>query len=74
MMSSKYDEYTLWVKFRNTGWVALITAKKTEPHYLSPYSFLVDFANQAYRGLSYYKRGKTWMVKPEGQKPAGWLR
>ena len=70
-MSCKYDTYTLWVKFRNTGWVAMIMAQKTDPEYLSPYSFLVDFANRVYRDLDYYQRGKTWMVKPEGQKPAG---
>ncbi len=72
-MSNKYDEYTLWVKFRNTGWIALITAKKTEPVYLSPYSFLSDFAERVYKDNSYYQRGRTWMVKPEGQKPADLL-
>ena len=69
-MSTKHDTYTLWVKFKNRGWIPLITAKATDPCYLSPYSFLSDFAKRVYKDLSYYQRGKTWMVKPEGQKPA----
>ena len=68
---NKYNAYTLWVKFRNTGWIALITAKKAGKGYLSPYSHLQNFAKRTYANLDYYKRGKTWMIKPEGQKPAG---
>lgn len=72
-MSTKHDAYTLWVKAKNRGWIPLITAKKTEPEYLSPYGFLSDFAKRVYKDLSYYRRGKTWLIKPEGQKPAGCL-
>ena len=73
-MSNKYDEYTLWVKFRTTGWVALITAKKAGRGWLSPYSFLLNYAKRVYTNLEYYQQGKTWMIKPAGQMPAGAVR
>ena len=68
---NKYDAYTLWVKYRNVGWRPVITAKTGGRGTISPYSFLNSWAKGAYDGLDYYKRGKTWMIKPEGQKPAG---
>ena len=72
---NKYNAYTLWVKYRNTGWIAVLTAKATSHRYgWSPYSHLNHYAKMVYKGLSYYRRGKEWMIKPEGIKPAELIR
>ncbi len=73
-MRATYPTYTLWVKYSNTGWIPLITAKDTNNQWsTSPYGLLVDYATRRFEIHNYWKRGKNWMVKPEGQKPAGLL-
>ncbi len=71
----KHRAYTLWMKFRNTGWIPRMTvAEVGGAHTLNPRAIIKDHMRHTTDGISYWKRGKTWMIKPEGIKPAALTR
>ena len=75
MTKRKYDAYTLWVNWRNLGWQPAFTINQGV--HWSPIEIIEDWLEA--RGYydnprSYWQRGKTWMIKPDGQMPANAIR
>jgi hypothetical protein len=69
-MSGPTDKpYTLWLRFRRRPWRRAFTISGTA-FGLSSKQALVEWAQQ-YFAFPYWRRGKTWMVLPQGKRPAG---
>lgn len=76
-MSRLYESYTLWMKFRNSGWTAYFTVKNDPDRWPSPIWIIEHWiVDRGYleTEFPYWKRGKNWMILPEGKKPAALLR
>lgn len=69
MTKRKYKSYTLWLKWRGGDWQPIFTV--TENHWFgNPYTVIVGHMA---RFGSFWERGVNWIIKPEGQVPAGKL-
>lgn len=64
----KHKAYTLWQKWRNTGWKPAFTVRE-ESEFFNPIYIIEKYM----KGWppNFWIRGKTWMIKPEGEVPAG---
>lgn len=69
-MSRTYKAYTLWMKWRNVGWKPEFTITEGYPSAHSPIEIIEHLMASRYALGGYFIRGKTWMIKPEGQEPA----
>ena len=70
MSGRKHDAYTLWMKFKNTGWVPRMTVKEPAGgHGVNPRMVIRNWVRSQTSGNDYWQQGKTWMIKPEGQEP-----
>lgn len=80
MSNRKYAAFTLWRKWRDLGWRPHFTVESSAGtrHIgdISPREVIEDWMASRFHHSpnSYWERGKTWIIKPEGQKPAGLKR
>lgn len=72
-MRRKHNAYTLWMKWRGIGWRQEFTITEHRGSW-SSLEVLEHWMGRFSGSGSYFQRGKTWMIKPEGQKPAELLR
>jgi len=74
MSKHKNISFTLWRKWRNLGWRPHFTVEVMQNGATdsSPTGIIEDWMAVRFPGgrNSYWKRGKTWMIKPKGQEPA----
>ena len=74
-MSLTYKAYTLWMKWKNTGWHQYFTVKAHQGTYkANPIYIINSWMKRERLMIAYWKRGETWMIKPEGQSPAEYKR
>ena len=72
MSKRKHKAYTLWMKWQGLGWTPEFTIHEDHGHW-SPIEIIKEWLEA--RGYldnpnSYWQQGKTWMIKPLGEKPA----
>ena len=68
MTERKFKSYTLWLKWKGSGWQANVTASNLPWPSDNPRDVLKHWMECSYLG-DYWVRGKTWMILPEGRKP-----
>lgn len=71
MTERKFGSYTLWMKWRDYGWIPAIKCFNLPWPSENPRAVLANHMDQYSK--NYWVRGKTWMILPEGRKPAGAL-
>jgi hypothetical protein len=73
MTARKYQAYTLWMKFRNTGWIPKFTVETGRDQWPSPHEVIESWIKRRYTpegSNGYWIRGKTWMILPNVKVPA----
>lgn len=70
MTERKYKAYTLWLKFRNRGWMPKFTVEEGRRGFGPNPKEVISQWMILWELNDYWKRGKTWMILPKGQKPA----
>jgi len=71
MADRKFNSYTLWMKWRNSGWKPYATCLNLPWPSANPIEILKLWA-KTYYIHEYWDRGKTWMILPESRKPKGY--
>lgn len=69
MTARKYKSYSLWLKWREQGWQVEVTCLDVPWPATNPIRVLEVLADSY--SHNYWKRGKTWMILPEGSRPKG---
>lgn len=68
MTERKFKSYTLWLKWLFIGWKPYVTCLNLPWPSDNPISVLRDRRMVRFKG-GHWKRGKTWMILPEGRRP-----
>lgn len=74
MTKRKFKSYTLWIKWYRCAWGPELTC--TEPTESTGFANPITVLEERMAPLSnspYWKRGKNWMILPEGKKPTNAL-
>jgi hypothetical protein len=75
-MPRQHESYVLWLKSWWKDWTPFFTVSAPLNDWPSPLDVIKQWMNhwEADTEDSHWQRGKTWMIKPEGEKPAELLR